>query len=138
MERTMHKQIYVNLPVQDLKRSIAFFEKLDFSFDSQFTNDQGACMVIGDNIYAMLLDREFFKTFTDKSIADTRSHTEALICISCDSKDEVDGLVKKAVAGGGKAPRAPQDHGFMYIHGFEDLDGHTWELAHMVGAPPAR
>ena len=134
----MHKQIYVNLPVHELKRSIAFFEGLGFSFNPQFTNDQGACMVIGDNIYAMLLDREFFKTFTDKSIADTRSHTEALICISCDSKGEVDGLVKRAVAGGGKAPRASQDHGFMYIHGFEDLDGHTWELAHMAGDPPAR
>lgn len=133
----MHKQIFVNLPVQDLKRSMSFFESLGFGFNAQFTNDQGACMVIGDNIYAMLLDREFFKTFTHKSIADTRSHTEALICISCDSKAEVDALVKKAVAGGGSAPRRAQDHGFMYYHGFEDLDGHTWELAHMVGNPPA-
>jgi predicted lactoylglutathione lyase len=133
----MHKQIFLNLPVQDLKRSMAFFQGLGFGFNPQFTNDQGACMVIGDNIYAMLLDREFFKTFTHKSIADTRSHTEALICISCDSDAEVDGLVKKALAGGGTAPRAALDHGFMYYHGFEDLDGHTWELAHMRGNPPA-
>jgi predicted lactoylglutathione lyase len=133
----MHKQIFLNLPVQDLKRSMAFFQSLGFGFNPQFTNDQGACMVIGDNIYAMLLDREFFKTFTHKSIADTRSHTEALICISCDSDAEVDGLVKKALAGGGTAPRAALDHGFMYYHGFEDLDGHTWELAHMRGNPPA-
>jgi predicted lactoylglutathione lyase len=133
----MHKQIFVNLPVQNLKRSMAFFEGLGFSFNPQFTNDQGACMVIGDNIYAMLLDREFFKTFTHKRIADTRSDTEALICISCDSKAEVDTLVKKAVAAGGAAPRSAQDHGFMYYHGFEDLDGHTWELAHMVDNPPA-
>ena len=132
----MHKQIFVNLPVQNLKRSIAFFEGLGFSFNPQFTNDQGACMVIGDNIHAMLLDREFFRTFTHKPIADP-SHTEALICISCDSDAEVDGLVKKALAGGGTAPRAAQDHGFMYYHGFEDLDGHTWELAHMRGNPPA-
>jgi predicted lactoylglutathione lyase len=133
----MHKQIFLNLPVQDLKRSMAFFQSLGFGFNPQFTNDQGACMVIGDNIYAMLLDREFFKTFTHKSIADTRSHTEALICISCDSDAEVDGLVKKALAGGGTAPRAALDHGFMYYHGFEDLDGHTWELAHRRGNPPA-
>jgi uncharacterized protein len=133
----MHKQIFVNLPVQDLKRSISFFESLGFSFNPQFTNDQGACMVIGNNIHAMLLDRAFFKTFTHKEIADTRSHTEALICISCDSKAEVDHLVKKAVAGGGTAPRSAQDHGFMYYHGFEDLDGHTWELTHMSGNPPA-
>jgi predicted lactoylglutathione lyase len=133
----MHKQIFLNLPVQDLKRSMAFFQSLGFGFNPQFTNDQGACMVIGDNIYAMLLDREFFKTFTHKSIADTRSHPEALICISCDSDAEVDGLVQKALAGGGTAPRAALDHGFMYYHGFEDLDGHTWELAHMRGNPPA-
>jgi uncharacterized protein len=133
----MHKQIFVNLPVQDLKRSITFFESLGFSFNPQFTNDQGACMVIGDNIYAMLLDREFFRTFTHKQIADTRSHTEALICISCDSKAEVDNLVKKALAGGGQTPRPAQDHGFMYYHGFEDLDGHTWELTHMIGNPPS-
>ena len=134
----MHKQIYVNLPVQNLKRSIGFFEGLGFSFNPQFTNDQGACMVVGDNIYAMLLDREFFRTFTHKQIADTRSHTEALICISCDSDAEVDALVKQALAGGGSAPRPVQDMGFMYSHAFEDLDGHTWELAHMRGMPPAQ
>jgi predicted lactoylglutathione lyase len=133
----MHQQIYLNLPAQDLKRSVAFFKSLGFEFNPQFTNDQGACMVIGDNIYAMLLDRAFFKTFTHKAIADTRSHTEALICISCDSKAEVDALVRKALAGGAKVPREPQDHGFMYYHGFEDLDGHTWELAYMSGEPRA-
>jgi len=134
----MHKQIFVNLPVQDLKRSMAFFQRLGFGFNPQFTNEQGACMVIGDNIHAMLLEREFFKTFTRKQIADTRSHTETLICISCDSKAEVDNLVKTALAGGGTAPRPAQDHGFMYYHGFEDLDGHTWELAYMSGMPPAQ
>jgi predicted lactoylglutathione lyase len=133
----MHKQIFINLPVQDLKRSMAFFEGLGFGFNPQFTNEQGACMVVGDNIFAMLLDREFFKTFTHKQIADTRSHTETLICLSCDSDAEVDALVRKALAGGGSTPRPVQDMGFMYYHGFEDLDGHTWELAHMRGNPPA-
>jgi hypothetical protein len=133
----MHKQIFINLPVQDLKRSRAFFEGLGFGFNPQFTNEQGACMVVGDNIFAMLLDREFFKTFTHKQIADTRSHTETLICLTCDSDAEVDALVRKALAGGGSTPRPVQDMGFMYYHGFEDLDGHTWELAHMRGNPPA-
>ena len=133
----MHKQIYVNLAVKDLKRSMAFFKGLGFSFNPQFTNEQGACMEIGDNIYAMLLDTEFFKTFTTKAVCDTRTHTEALLCLSCDSRAEVDGLVKKAVAGGGSVPRPPQDHGIMYHHAFEDVDGHTWELMHMSSVPPA-
>ena len=134
----MSRQIYVNLPIRNMEGTKAFFSALGFSFNPQFTNEQGACMVIGDNIHAMLLEREFFKTFTHKQIADTRSHTETLICISCDSKAEVDNLVKTALAGGGTAPRPAQDHGFMYYHGFEDLDGHTWELAYMSGMPPAQ
>jgi predicted lactoylglutathione lyase len=128
----MHKQIFVNLAVQDLKRSVGFFERLGFGFDANFTNDSGACMVVGENIYAMLLAREFFQTFTDKALCDPTRQTEVLVCISCESRAEVDALVKQAVAGGGSAPRAPQDHGFMYGHGFEDLDGHLWELAHMA------
>lgn len=128
----MHQQIYVNLPVKDLPRSIAFFESLDFSFNPQFTNEQGACMIVGENIHAMLLPESFFKTFTSKPVADARQTTEVLVCISCDSRDEVDGLVRKAVAAGGSAPRTAQDHGFMYAHGFEDIDGHIWELVHLV------
>lgn len=127
----MHKQIYVNLPVNDLKRSMAFFNQLGFAFNPKFSNDQAACLVIGDNIYAMLLTHDFFKAFTAKAICDTTQTTEVLVCISCDSRAEVDALVAKAVAAGGTAPRAPQDHGFMYGHGFEDLDGHTWELMYM-------
>ena len=133
----MHQQIYVNLPVADLPRSIAYFEGLGFAFNAQFTNAQGACMVIGENIYAMLLDQEFFKTFTSKPLVDATKATEVLVCISCESRAEVDALVAKAVAGGGSAPRTPQDHGFMYAHGFEDLDGHIWELVHMVETPAA-
>ena len=131
----MHKQIYINLAVKDLKRSMAFFKGLGFAFNPQFTNEQGACMEIGDNIYAMLLDPAFFKTFTTKAVCDTTHNAEVLLCLSCDSRAEVDDLVKKALAGGGIAPRPPQDHGFMYGHGFEDIDGHTWELMHMSGTP---
>ena len=132
----MHKQIYVNLAIKDMARSQAFFKALGFSFNPQFSNDQGACMVVGDNIFVMLLVEPFFKTFiSDKSIVDARLNAEALVCLSCDSRAEVDALVKKAVAAGGKTPNAPQDHGFMYGHGFEDLDGHIWELMHMTAQP---
>ena len=132
----MNKQIFVNLPVKDLNKSKEFFSALGYSFNPQFTNDSGACMVIAeDSIYAMLLTEEFFATFIDKKISNAHEVTEALICLSCESREEVDSLVKKALAAGGKSPRAPQDHGFMYAHGFEDLDGHIWELAYMSGEP---
>jgi len=128
----MHKQIYVNLPVADLPRSRAFFESLGLHFEPKFSNDQGACLVIQEgSIHAMLLTSDFFKTFTSKPIADATRSTEVLVCLSCESRAEVDALVQKALAAGGTAPRAPQDHGFMYGHGFEDLDGHIWELVYM-------
>ncbi|TCK43531.1 hypothetical protein B0G84_1868 [Paraburkholderia sp. BL8N3] len=127
----MHKQIFVNLPVSDLKRSMTFFKALGLSFNSQFTNDQAACLVVGENIFAMLLVEEFFRTFTHKPLVDANAATEVIVCLSCESRAEVDDLVAKAVAAGGHAPREPQDHGFMYAHGFEDVDGHIWELVHM-------
>jgi predicted lactoylglutathione lyase len=130
----MHKQIYVNLAVDDLPRARNFFSSLGFGFDPRFSNEQGACMVLGENIYAMLLVKDFFKTFTSKPLSDPAASTEVLLCLSCDSRAEVDHLVAKALAAGGQAPRAPQDHGFMYGHGFEDLDGHIWELVYMVPA----
>lgn len=134
----MNRQIYVNLPVKSLERSKQFFASLGFTFNPQFTNDSGACMVIGENSYAMLLAENFFQTFTKKPVADATRSTEVLVCLSCESRAEVDELVRKALAAGGKAPNAPQDHGFMYGHGFEDPDGHVWELMHMEAsaAPP--
>ena len=134
----MHKQIYVNVAVADLPKSRAFFESLGLSFEPKFSNDMGACLVLGENIFAMLLTKDFFKGFTSKPLADPKQTTEALICLSCESRAEVDALVAKAVAAGGTAPRPVQDHGFMYGHGFEDLDGHIWELAYMDpdAAPP--
>lgn len=128
----MSRKIFVNLPIKNLEKSQAFFKSLGFSFDPKFTNEQGACMVISENHnYVMLLVEPFFQTFIKKPIADASKTTEVLVCISCESRVEVDELVKKAVAAGGKTPNAPQDHGFMYGHGFEDLDGHIWELAWM-------
>jgi uncharacterized protein len=127
----MHKQIFVNLPVKDLPRSIPFFQALGFELNPQFTNELAACLVIGDNIHAMLLTEPFFQGFISKPIADARASTEVLVCLSCESRAEVDAVVAKALAAGGTAPRPPVDHGFMYSHGFEDLDGHIWELVHM-------
>jgi predicted lactoylglutathione lyase len=126
------REIFVNLPIADMKRSRAFFEALGFSFNPQFTNEQGACMVIAENIYAMLLVQPFFRTFIDTEIADATKSTEVLVCLSCASREEVDELVRKAVAAGGRPHRQPQDHGFMYGHGFHDPDGHVWELVYMV------
>jgi predicted lactoylglutathione lyase len=133
----MARKIFVNLPIKDMERSQAFFAALGFSFNPQFTNAQGACMVISEDIYAMLLVESFFQGFTRKPIADARKTTEVLVCLSCDSREEVDTLVKKALAAGGAAPNPVQDHGFMYAHGFEDLDGHQWELAWMDPAAAA-
>jgi uncharacterized protein len=127
----MSRQIFVNLPIKNMERSQAFFKSLGFSFNPQFTNDQGACMVVADNIFVMLLVEPFFQTFTKKQIADATKTTEVLVCLSCESRAEVDELVRKALAAGGSSPNAPQDHGFMYGHGFTDLDGHVWELAYM-------
>lgn len=135
----MHKQIYVNLPVKDLARSRAFFSSLGYEFNPQFSNDQGACMILGENIFAMLLVEPFFQSFTSKPISNARETTEVLTCISCESREEVDALVAKALAAGGRAPNPKQDHGFMYGHGFEDLDGHVWELSWMdMSAVPPR
>ncbi|WP_420476933.1 VOC family protein [Noviherbaspirillum sp. ST9] len=134
----MSKQIFVNLPVKDLDRSKAFFGALGFSFNPQYTDAKAACMVVSDTIYVMLLTEPFFQGFTHKPVADANAVTEVLVCLSCDSRAELEGLVAKAVAAGGKAPRAPQDHGFMVQHGFEDPDGHIWELVYMVGEPPAQ
>lgn len=133
----MHEQIYVNLPVKDLQRSIDFFTRLGFNFDERFSNELASCMVVGKNIHVMLLTESFFQGFIgDKRIADAHRSTEALLCLSCSSRAQVDGLVAQAAAAGGHIPRPPQDHGFMYGHAFEDLDGHIWELAFMAGEPP--
>jgi uncharacterized protein len=135
----MIRQIFVNLPVKDLPRSMAFFEALGLSFNARFTNDQGACLEITGNIYAMLLVEPFFQGFTKLPVADARQSTEVLIALSCDSRAEVDALVARAVAAGGTTPNAPVDHGFMYQHGFADLDGHQWEVFWMdESAAPER
>lgn len=128
----MATQIFVNLPVKELARSVAFFTELGYQFNPQFTDENATCMVVSDTISVMLLVEKFFQTFTTKPVCDATQSTEVLICLSCDSRAAVDDLVRKALAAGGKVPRPPQDQDFMYGHGYEDLDGHIWELVYMA------
>ncbi len=127
----MSNQIFVNLPVIDLDRSKEFFTKLGYSFNAQFTDENAACMIVSDSIYVMLLTHDFFQTFTPKEICDATKSTEVLVCLSFESREKVDETIRKAVAAGGTTYREPQDHGFMYQHGFQDLDGHIWEIIFM-------
>lgn len=128
----MATQIFVNLPVKSLDKAMGFFTALGYAFNPQFTDQNAACMIVSeDHIYVMLLVEPFFKTFTTKPVADATQSTEVLVCLSCDSRAAVDEMVRKAVAAGASTPRPPQDHGFMYGHGYQDLDGHIWELVYM-------
>ncbi len=127
----MASQIFVNLPVKDLEKSRDFFTRLGFSFNQQFSDDKAACLIIGDNIFAMLLTEPFFRTFTRKEIADATKSTEVLIAIDADSREDVDDMVSKARKAGGTVAMEPMDHGWMYGHGFADLDGHQWEVIYM-------
>ncbi len=128
----MPTKIFVNLPVKDLQKTISFFSHLGFSFNPQFTDEKAACLIINDNsIYAMLLTEPMFQTFTKKKIADATKTTEVLIAIDAESKEKVEELVRKAVEAGGSIYADPQDHGWMYQHGFADPDGHQWEILYM-------
>ncbi len=127
----MATKIFVNLPVKDLKRTIAFFSHLGYSFNPQFTDDTATCMIISEDIYVMLLTHEKFKIFTPRQICDATKYTEVIVCLSCENRAQVDAMVSKAVAAGGTTYNQPQDHGFMYAHGFQDVDGHIWELVYM-------
>ena len=128
----MATKIFVNLPVKDLNRSMAFFRGLGYQFNAQFTDDTAACMVVSGDIYVMLLTEAKFQTFTPKPICDATQSTEVLVCLSCDDRGAVDDLVRKALAGGGTTYAESKDYGFMYQHGFQDLDGHIWEVIYMA------
>ena len=128
---TPSRKMFVNLAVRDVQKSIAFFTSLGFEFNKQFTDEKAACMVVSDEAFVMLLGAPFFKTFTTREIADTSRHTEVLLAVSCSSKDEVDAMVQKAIAAGGAPAMDSQDHGFMYVRSFYDIDGHHWEIMWM-------
>jgi hypothetical protein len=127
----MQKKIFVNLPVKNLNQTIEFFTKLGFSFNPKFTDETATSMIVSEDIYVMLLTNKKFKEFTPKEICDATQYTEVLVSLSCDSRAEVDHMVSLAVAAGGTTYNEPQDHGFMYSHGFQDLDGHIWEVFYM-------
>ncbi|CAM2886144.1 VOC family protein [Rariglobus hedericola] len=126
----MNKQIFLNVPVADLSRSRTFFTALGFSLNPQFTDDTAACVVISEAISVMLLTHDKFRQFTPKAICDTSQAVEALFCLTCESRQEVDDLVAKALAAGGTTHDKPEDFGFMYMHSFVDPDGHGWGLIH--------
>jgi predicted lactoylglutathione lyase len=123
----MSKMIFVNLPVADLDRSIAFYEAVGATRNPQFSDETAACMVFSETIHVMILTHEKFSQFTPKRIADAHETSEVLICISADSRQAVDEITEAALGAGGREPREPQDHGFMYGRSFEDPDGHIWE-----------
>jgi uncharacterized protein len=128
----MAKQIFVNLPVKDLNKTIKFFTKLGCKFNPRFTDENATCMIIGENIFVMLLVEKFFKGFIPgKEITDTSKSKEVLMGITAESREEVDEMIDKVVTVGGKEYREPADHGWMYGRAFQDLDGHIWEVFYM-------
>jgi predicted lactoylglutathione lyase len=134
----MATQLYLNLPVKDLNKSVEFFTALGFSFNPDFTDENATCMIVNDNAFVMLLVENFFETFTSKSIADAGSGTEAIMAFSVDSREAVDETVRRALAAGGTPSQEVQGYGFMYNHSFQDPDGHLWEVMWMDPAgPPA-
>ena len=139
----MSTKIFVNLPVHSLDTSIAFYTALGFSLNPLFSDDTAACIVISADIYAMLLTHAKFQEFTPKTISDASKTTEVLLALSREDRAQVDAIVRQAVAAGGSTYNAPKDYGFMYSHGFQDPDGHIWEVMYMdpVAAeqgPPAQ
>lgn len=129
------QMIFANLPVRDLDASKAFFAALGYRFNPQFTDENAACMVVSDSIFVMLLVEPFFQTFTPHPVSDAHRRTEVITCLSADSRAAVDALVDKALAAGATEPMPARDYGFMYQRGFQDLDGHLWEIAFMDGEP---
>ncbi|OAE01519.1 VOC family protein [Arthrobacter sp. OY3WO11] len=132
----MASQLFLNLPVQDLQRSVGFFTALGFTFNPDFTDENATCMVVNENAYVMLLVEAYFKTFTTKEVAGTKGSAEAIIAYSVDSREAVDQAVQTALANGGSASQDAQDYGFMYNHSFQDPDGHLWEVFWMDPAGP--
>jgi predicted lactoylglutathione lyase len=127
----MPTKIFVNLPVKDLKKSMSFFETLGYGFNEQFTDETAACMVIAEDIYAMLLTEAKFKDFTRKPVADATKVTEVLTALSVESRARVDALVDTALKAGATEAGEAMDYGFMYGRSFNDLDGHIWEIIYM-------
>ena len=127
----MATKIFVNLPIKDLNKTVEFFTKLGFTFNPQFTDENATCMIIGENIFIMLLVEKFFKTFTKKEISDATKDAEVIVALSAESREKVDQMISRVIEAGGMESREPQDHGWMYVRSFQDLDGHLWEIIYM-------
>ena len=127
----MITKLFVNLPIKDLNKTVEFFTKLGFTFNPQFTDENATCMIVGNDIFVMLLVEKFFKTFTKKEISDVSKNTEVIVALSTQSREEVDQMMEKVVGAGGREARDPQDHGWMYGRSFEDINGHLWEIFYM-------
>jgi len=129
----VNKQIIINLPVQDLDKSKAFFASLGYSFDPQVSGEQAAMVIVAqDRIHVMLTTEDFFQSLIDKPLARARQANEMVLCLTCESRDELESLIARASAAGARIPHPLEDHGFMVDQGFEDLDGHLWNLVWMA------
>jgi predicted lactoylglutathione lyase len=124
-------KIFVNLPAKDLNKTIESFTKLGFKFNPQFTDENATYMIVGEDIFVMLLVEKFFKTFTKKEICDTSKNTEVIVALSVEGREKVDQMINRAIEAGGRESREPQDHGWMYGRSFEDINGHIWEIIYM-------
>jgi predicted lactoylglutathione lyase len=127
----MTTSIFVNITTTDLERSKAFYSALGYTINPQFTDENAACVVLDENVYFMVLTREYFGTFTDKQVTDPKTHAQALIALSRDSREDVDDVLAKGLAAGGTEPRDGQDLGFMYSRDLEDPDGNILEFLYM-------
>lgn len=127
----MTTQIYVNLPVKNLDKTMKFYSKIGFKFNPKFTDKKGACMIVGKDMFVMLVVEKFFQTFTKKKIINSRKDIETIMGLSADSRKKVDQMVSAAIKAGGIEPKPAVDHGWMYGRDFEDPDGHLWEIIYM-------
>ena len=134
----MARQLFVNLPVRNLDKTVEFFTALGFSFNPAFTDENATCMIVNDDAYVMLLVESYFKTFTSKSVAATADTAEAIMSFSLESREAVDEVIRTALTSGGTASEEAQDYGFMYTHSFQDPDGHLWEVFWMDPAGPPK
>ena len=125
--------VFINLAVADVAKTREFFSALGFQFDPMCDGDQTVCVMLAEGVRAMLMDEAFFRNFTDKAVADARESAEAVIALDVGDRESVDGILERAIAAGGRESREPRDAGFMYGRGFEDPDGHLWEVYHMTG-----
>jgi len=132
------RMLFVNLPVHDLAAAAAFFTRLGFRLDERFSDDRATCLVVNDQACVMLLAEKFFASFTTKDVADPAASTGAILTVSADSRADVDALVDRAIALGGRVAQQPSDQGYMYGRSFYDLDGHAWEVMWMDAGAAAQ